>query len=265
MNPVTGQQFKMGRKRPLVRGPRLSLKNYLTKSLPTPPASGDYMSKASASLGMVLGNDALGDCTAAGAMHIEGIFRANSGSDLPPPTQEQTIQFYSATTGYNPADPSTDQGGDEQVVLSYWQNKGLFADGSGKCTGWVAVNGQDFEEVITALYLFENLYFGIELPDAWVTPFPSSNDFTWDVAGDADPENGHCFISGAWQPNKVRTCTWGMQGWLTEAAIAKYTTAASGGELYTILSPDSINKATQKAPNGFLATSLLDDLNSIKG
>jgi hypothetical protein len=34
-HPITKHIFKFGRKRPVARGPRLSLKNYLTRSLPT--------------------------------------------------------------------------------------------------------------------------------------------------------------------------------------------------------------------------------------
>ncbi len=43
-----------------------------------------------------------------------------------------------------------------------------------KIAGWMAVNAADPHEYRTALWLFENLYFGIELPDAWINPMPSS-------------------------------------------------------------------------------------------
>jgi hypothetical protein len=151
-----GQQFKMGRKRPIARGPRLSLKNYLTRALATPPAAVDYTKAASAELAQVLMNDQLGCCTASGAFHIDGVLLGNAGSPLTW-IDEQIVAFYSATTGYIPGDPSTDQGGNEQDVLNYWQSKGLLANGDHKIKGWLAVNGNDVEECKTAVYLFENL------------------------------------------------------------------------------------------------------------
>jgi hypothetical protein len=241
------------------------LGNYMMRGLPAAPKGPlNYPAKASAGLSMILGNDRLGNCTAAGAGHIEDVIRANADSGLPSVTEAQTIAFYSATTGYNPSDPSTDQGGNEQDVLNYWRDKGFFADGSGKIKGWLRVNGADPEEIRTALWLFENLYFGVELPDGWINPMPSGNNFTWDVAGDPDPENGHCFVGVDYADAGVEIDTWGMLGTLTYPAIAKYA-AGGGGELYAVLSPDAVNKASGRAPNGFDVSQLLADFQALGG
>ena len=82
-------------------------------------------------------------------------------------------------------------------------------------------------------------------------PFPSSPGFTWDVAGPPDPDNGHCFIGVAYDPKGVQIDTWGMLGHLTDAAIAKYASTAGQGELYAVLSPEIITRASRKAANGF--------------
>ena len=255
--------FKLGRKRPVARGPRLSLGNYLLASLPAPPVESLYGPKALPGLSQMYANDTLLDCTSAGAFHIANVFEANAGTPVVF-TDDQVIAFYSATTGYIPGDPATDQGGDEQTVLNYWRQKGLLPDGSHKIAGWTAVNGADKTEVMTALWLFENLYFGVELPDAWVDGMSTMKDnFTWDVAGDPDPENGHCFVSTGYSPVGLRICTWGMVGTLTWAAAAKYATTADSGELYTILSQDAIMKANAKSPSGFDLTQLTADLQAI--
>ena len=232
-------------------------------SFPPAPPAADYSVKPAAFLAQILGNDQLGDCTAAGAFHVAGTLLANADQPVPF-TDADVIKFYSATTGYVPGDEATDQGGDEQTVLNYWQSKGLLSDGSHRISGRIAVNAGDAEEVRAALWLFENLYFGVALPDAWVNPMPDAAGFTWDVAGAADPNNGHCFAGVAYDADGVTIDTWGMLGCLTWPALAEYASAKSHGELYAVLGSDAINKATQKAPNGFDATQLAADLASMK-
>jgi len=105
--------------------------------------------------------------------------------------------------------------------------------------------------------------FGISLPDAWINPFPSASGFVWGKAGAPDPNNGHCFAGVGYTPEFTQISTRGMIGNLSNGALEKYTTQG-GGELYTVLSMDSIVKATQKAPNGFDFSQLMADIESIR-
>ena len=262
-HPITGQKFKMGRRRPIARGPRFSLKNYLMRDMPPPPASIDYSASAAAFLSQILGNDTLGDCTAAGAFHTGGVLLGNASAPIPY-TTDNVIAFYSATTGYIPGDEATDQGGDEQTVLNYWRQTGLLPN-QHQIAGWLGVNGADQTEVMTAVWLMENVYFGVELPDEWINPFPSASGFIWDVAGDPDQNNGHCFVGVGYNAQGVQIDTWGMIGTITWAAIAKYATTEGQGELYTVLGPDGIAKATAKAPSGFDWSQLAADFDSMGG
>src|SRR5580658_6278069 len=176
-HPVTKRTFRLGRKRPVARCPRLSLSNYLTRKLPAPPAELSYTKPAAAALAEVYENDTLGDCVIAGMAHVVGVLTGNAGG---PPflyTNQQIIGLYSAIGGYVPGDPATDQGCDEQTALNYWENHGAPAGSTHKIAGWLSVDGSDPTEVRTALWLFENLYFGMELPDAWISPMPSSSGF----------------------------------------------------------------------------------------
>ncbi len=261
-HPVTGRSFKLGRRRPVARGPRLRLRNYLLKSFPAAPASADYAAKPAAFLSQILGNDALGDCTAAGAFHIGGTLLANAGQPIPF-TEADVVKFYSATTGYVPGDEATDQGGNEQDVLNYWMRIGLLPD-QHQISGYVAIDATSADEVKAALWLFENLYFGVELPAAWIDPMPGASGFIWDVAGNPDADNGHCFAGVGYGGAGVTIDTWGMLGTITWAAIKKYASTAGQGELYAVLGPDAIDKASGKAPNGFDASQLAADLDSMK-
>ena len=115
---------------------------------------------------------------------------------------------------------------------------------------------------MSALWLFENLYFAEELPDAYINPMPAQSGFTWGVAGPPNPDNGHAFCSEKYDQTGAYIDTWGMQGVHTWAAIAEYASITNNGELYAVLSKDAIIKGTNKAPNGVNWTQLLSDLQS---
>jgi hypothetical protein len=259
---ANGHQIVFGRKRPAAgHGMKLKLSTYLNGQLPAAPASADYSPKAAA-LSNVYLNDQLGDCVVAGGYHVEGVATGNAGNPFTA-SSAQLIKDYSAIGGYVPGDPSTDQGCDEPTALDYWKKNG-FANGT-KLLGWLAVDPSNVAELMSAVFLFENLYFGVELPDAWVNPFPAGNGFTWGVAGAADPQNGHCFIGYGYDSNGVKIDTWGMLGTLTWAALAKYCATAVGGAVYVLLTPDMLAKGQTKAPNGVDWAALIADFNSIGG
>lgn len=254
--------FKLGRRRPIARGPRFTLRNYLKQTLPAPPPTVNYYSNSYKSLNQMYDNDVLGDCVIACMGHIAGVLSANAGTGNIVFRNGQIINLYSAIGGYVPGDPNTDNGCDEQTALNYWQQYGLTKNAH-KITAWLSVDGSNITEIRTALWLFENLMFGVELPDAWINPGPSESGFLWDVAGPADLNNGHCFAGIGYDASTVKISTWGMTGDITYPAINEYATSGSQGELYTVLSVDAINKARERAPNGFAFSQLLADIDAM--
>ena len=260
--PSLNRMVKFGRRRPIAIGPHFRLANYLRSSLPAPPASCDYSPAAASALAQMYGNDILGDCVVAGGYHIVGVETGNAGKAFIA-TEKQIESDYSAIGGYVPGDPSTDQGCDEVTAMNYWQNHG-FCDGT-KSLGWLALNPSDVTEVMHAIHLFEDCVFGVELPDGWVSPFPQSSGFTWDVSGDPDPYNGHCFIGCGYSSVGVKISTWGMLGTITWAAVAKYCAASANGQLLVLITPDQLAKGQAKAPNGVAWTDLIADFDSMGG
>jgi hypothetical protein len=234
------QTFRLGRTRPVARCPRFSLRNYLTREIAPPPATCSYAKPAAKALANIYMNDTLGDCVIAGIGHVVGVLTGNAGAPYIY-TNEQIVQLYSAIGGYVPDDPATDKGCDEQTALNYWENKGAPA-GTNQIAGWLSVNAADPTEFRTALYLFENLYFGLELPDAWINPMPSEPGFVWNVAGPSDPNNGHCVVGVGYTAEGVTIDSWGMTGLITNKAVEKYAVPDSAGELYTVVSQDGISK-----------------------
>lgn len=259
----TGRPFKMGRNRPVAVAPHMKLRNYLTKGLPAPPASCDYTKPSMSALSNVYENNSLGCCVVSGMAHVIATLTGNAG-DLFTFSDQQIIALYSAIGGYVPGDPSTDQGCDEVTALNYWIKQGA-PIGSNKILGYLSVDPTDLNQVHLAQFLFENLYFGIELPDAWVNNMPQASGFTWDVAGQPDPENGHCVVGCGFTSQGVLFDTWGLIGTMTNAAVEQYAGSNDGGALYTVISQEMISKATQKAPNGFDFAALVADFDSLGG
>ena len=251
----TREALSFGRLREKVRSPRLRLKNYLMRALPTPPDTIDYTAKAAVSLHDILGNDIAGNCTIAAALHINEAVLANAGQDVGPEFNATAAKsIYFRLTG------GQDSGLESVDVLNQWQNAGLFPNGTHKIAGYVAINPLDEEEIKTAIWLFENLYFGCELPDNWIDPVPQEG-FSWNLGGNANPDNGHAFC-GLGYDGGVIVNSWGMHGKISFAAIAYYCSAAQGGEVLTVLSLDALDKATGRAPNGFDWSQLTADLAS---
>lgn len=261
-----GRAHKMGRKRPTEHYHGKKLSDYmLHEALPSvtvPSLPFGYGTAAVTALGEMYGNDNWGDCVIAAVMHDEGVVSANAGDEVTYTMADVTTAY--GWCGYVPNDPSTDQGCEVLPVLQKWVTDGLPGGGS-KAAGPLAVDPTNQAEIQMAVYLFENLVFGMELPDAWVTPMPSASGFVWDVAGDPDPQNGHSVCGYDCTADGVSIVSWAMTGTITYAAVAEYCAASANGELYVMLTQDLINKASAKAPTGFDWAQLVADFDAMGG
>ena len=261
-SPNLGRTVKMGRVAPAPGAQKLQLASYATSTPISVPSSVDYTKKANAVLANTYLNELLGCCVIAAGYHIVGVWTGNT-DNLFTASPKQIIADYSAVGRYNPEIPSTDQGCIEQDAFNYWTKTG-FANGT-RLAGWAAVNATRMSDVMTAIYLFENAILGMQLPDAWIHPLPSASGFVWDVAGEPGPKNGHCVMATGYTQQGVQIDTWGVRGLITWAALAKYGTTQANGEMYTLLSPDQLAKATQKAPNGVAWSDLIASFTKMGG
>lgn len=254
--------FKLGRNRPLARGPQLKARRYFGEVIPSQPENADYTAPAKDYLSEILGNDQLSNCTSAAAFHIDGTMLANAGKQIPY-NLDQVINFYSLSTGYVRSDSSTDQGGDEITVLNCWQQHGLLGNGTATIAGWVALDGGNQLEVKACINGFENCLFGVFLPDDWINNFPRANGFVWDVVGPASQNNGHAFPGLGYTPQGVIIDTWGYLGIVTWAAVQAYASGGQG-ELYGTVSRDALNSANL-LPSGINGAQMVGDFNSFFG
>lgn len=255
-------QRKLGRKRPVAHAPGLKLARYIGAGLvPILPPSVDYSAKAMAALSQMYDNDVLGCCVPAGILHLIGLFTGNADGIPVVFTIADVVSLYSAISGYVPGDASTDTGCDEQTALFKWQQSGIGATGTHKILGSLTVDPTNVAHVKAALYWLENLFFGIDLPDAWLNVQPGG---VWDV-GTPNPANGHCVVACGYNDVGVQVCTWGMVVTITWNAMAQNVGRASGGQLYTVLSQDSISRANLKAPNGASWPQMTADFDALGG
>jgi hypothetical protein len=250
--------MKLGRLRSTTP-PKLHLKSYLNAALlPTPPTSVNYTTKAATSLGSIFMNDVLGCCVIAAARHILGVLTGNAGAEEVA-TDEEIKADYSAVGGWDPKNSSaTDNGCDMQTAIDYYKSKGRIVEA-------ISIDATDPNEMRLAIWLFEHLYLGGELPDPWITPFPSASDFVWDDAGEPNPQNGHAIMACAYDENGYKICSWGLLGTLTNRAAARYYVPSVNGEAHVLISREELVKASQKAPNGFDWTSLIANFDALGG
>jgi hypothetical protein len=240
---------KFGRNRPaphLRTGHKMAAKYFDAANMPPVPDAFDFSTLCSAPLADILGNSELSDCTAAGAGHLIDVFTAGGGSPVAI-TADETIAFYSLSTGYVPGDPSTDQGGDEVTVLTYWRDHGFDGKGNHPIAGFVQVDPTNATLLKAAVYYFGGLYFGIELPDTYTHPFPASNGYVW-APGTPDPNQGHCVVGCGADATGIHIDSWGLLGTLEYSAIAELCSESAGGMVFAVLSKEWVSKMSGDSP-----------------
>lgn len=246
--------MKLGKLKPLPekQAKLLKLAKYLTASLPPNPDTVDWLSKVT-NPGVML-NDQYGDCTCAGMGHGVQVWTANNGLQINV-TDADVLKAYEEACGFNPADPSTDQGGVETIVLDYWRKTGI---GGHKIGAYVALEPGNEDHIKAAINLFGGCYIGAALP------LTAQNQDVWRVAmGQAGSEpgswGGHCVWVGAYDHAGLTCITWGQIKKMSWDWWSVYT-----DESYACISADWVN-GTTPAPNGFDIATLQADLNLVTG
>jgi hypothetical protein len=194
----------------------------LLAQLPPAPETRDWLGAVSFPAG-VMGNDTLGDCTAAGIGHWIQVATANNGAEVTP-SDADVVAFYSGSTGYDPADPSTDQGGVEADVLAYAKKVGL---GGTKIDGFAAAQAQNLPQLQQIVNTFGGAYIGLALPKT-IEAQGENDGATWyvDLSAGADAERGslggHCVIVEAYDADGFTILTWGIRVRVTNDFLTAY-------------------------------------------
>jgi hypothetical protein len=157
----------------------------------------------------MLGNDKVGNCTIADALHLRMNWKAVAdASNQITFTEEQAIQVYSDFTGYN-GDPLTDLGGNEQDILTKWRDVGILGN---KIAGFAAIDVQNVDMVKATTYELGGLYIGLIIPQSVLDDMNNGvvNRHWRIIAGDKPTQNGHAVPVLGYGRTGVTFISWGM-------------------------------------------------------
>lgn len=201
----------------------------------------------------VMRNDELGDCTACGVAHFLQAMSAAAYTEFTA-RDEQVVAFYSATTGYNPADPSTDQGGVEVDVLRYLLKNGFC---NHHVIGFGSLQPRDTDSVKRTIADLGGAYIGVALPIS--AQKESVWGEGWDGLSDQSPGSwgGHCVYACGYDATHVTFVSWGKIMKMTWNFWQNYV-----DEAYGLLWASMIKAG--KAPNGLNLDALVAEVQKLK-
>lgn len=182
----------------------------------------------------MLGNDSVGDCVLAGGDHETMLWDKLGGKQVEFGPQD-AIADYSAITGYDPNDPSTDRGTDVHNALNYRRKVGL-RDAHGerhKLGGFVALEPGNTTHVREAVWLFAAVGIGFEVPGSAMQQFDDGKP--WTVVPGQRIEGGHYVPVIGYGPRSLYCVTWGRVQEMSWGFFEKYC-----DEAYALLSPEML-------------------------
>ncbi len=192
-----------------------------------------------------MNNDRLGCCTSSGLYHGIQVWTGDAQASMVTEPDALVLQAYEESAGYNPGDPATDRGADEQTVLSWALNTGLpVADGSrSRLSAFVELDPRNLTDVCEAICECGFVYIGFSVPRL-LNENPGA---VWGGEDLGPIEGGHCVIlsgySGLEDPI-FDVISWGDRYKMTTAFWQKYV-----DEAYALASPLWIG-ATGRTPWG---------------
>jgi hypothetical protein len=199
---------------------KLKLANYIdAAALPKPPTEFGH-ERLVTNWGM-LGNDTAGCCVFSGAGHEVMLWNREAGRTVNI-TTTSTLRNYSLVTGYNPNDPSTDQGADMEAVAKYRRTTGLL-DAAGhrhKIGAYVALEPGNLTQLWYATYLFDGVGIGVEFPAQWMDAFNAGKP--WDKVRRPKSEGGHYVTDAARRAGNSVVISWGLPVQLTPAGYSQF-------------------------------------------
>lgn len=258
---MTVHPFKLGRL-PRIHLPGVPHLSSLLAglSLPPPPASVDYTAGMPSNLGAML-NDQLGDCTIAAMFHALQVWSFNATGTMLTAPDSDVLATYESFCGYNPSNPSTDQGGVEQNVLADWVSQGI-PTGTGsqvqQLAAFVEVDPRNTEDVQRTIDWCGVCYLGISVPSYLMQSLTAPGS-TWGVQhANTSIVGGHAVILAGYNATTAKVISWGNFYEMTWAFLHKYC-----DESYALADADWI-AATGKTPAGWTLAQLEQQMSALK-
>jgi hypothetical protein len=202
----------------------------------------------------ILANDRVGCCAISDSLHQHLLWNAEVGKAIPL-SDAVAIKNYSAVTGYDPADPSTDQGTAVPELIHYRYTKGLI-DGGGKrhkIGAALELEPGNWEQLRYAMYYFDGVTLGIQMSKQWMDAF-QNGEYVWDKVSRPKIIGGHAITGVAVHGGNARIITWGTDVvGVTQAGYEQFS-----DETYAFFGEEKLNNGVDI--NGFDKEKLLADL-----
>jgi hypothetical protein len=201
----------------------------------------------------MLGNDKYGDCVEAGFAHLLQIWGDRAGTPFVPDDAE-TLAAYTAITGFNPKDPSTDKGTEILTALGYWKSNGIAGH---EIDAYATLNVKEQAEVKEAIAWFGGAYIGVQLPIS--AQGQVGHEWQVTTGKDARPGSwgGHCIPLCGYDASAIWCVTWGALQSMTWEFFATYC-----DEAYVMLGQEWL-EATGESPSKLAWGQLMADLNNL--
>ena len=248
--------FALGKKPAQPEAFKFKFKDYVTSTIWVP--SGDFGHTSLINDWRLFGNDKVGDCAIAQPYHSIMLWNKMAGVDVNIDTQ-CVLDAYSVITGYDQKDSTSDHGSDMFAVARYWRNNGL-KDSDGnihKVDSFVALEAGNFQELITAMYLFNGVGIGVSLPDGWMHDFQFGHK-PWDAIENPKILGGHAIMGCGRVDGMIQVITWGGVQPLTQAGYEQFN-----DESVVYLSKDMFADINGKNIDGFDYQQLQADINDL--
>ncbi len=189
----------------------------------------------------MLANDKYGCCVWSGGAHESMLLNMEVGNIVP--FDDAGVLGDYASTGFDPADPSTDQGTDVQQAANYRRTIGLLdaKDNRHKIAASLGLTPGNVSHLWQALYLFDIVGIGLQLPASAMDQFDKGQP--WDVVTGSPIEGGH-YVPMIAKRDMLYIVTWGK---LHPMTLRFFSTFCD--EARTYLSQEAI--VNQKSPDGF--------------
>ena len=206
----------------------------------------------------MFGNNTTGDCYWAGSANETIGWNRLTGVNLSF-TDVGVLSDYSAQTGYNSTDPSTDMGTDPEAGAAYRRTTGII-DASGirhKIYAYTEITARNLDQVNMAAWMFDAAGIGVLYPDYADNQFAAGAP--WDfLPGQPAPREGHYFPIRCRLPNgNYLARSWGHDQEVTPAFLTNYMEI---GLAY--ISPEALNSKGVTA-NQFNMSQLQADLGQL--
>jgi hypothetical protein len=235
--------------------PRLKLAPHLDTAVPPNPAVVDWLSRVDS--WPMYGNDRYGDCVWAMIGHLIEAFSTYGGGSTVTVPEQALLDGYTAVTGFDPSDPSTDNGTVIQDALAYWLKVGVAGH---KILAYAEVDIHNQTEVDAAINVFGALCLGVNLPNSAMDQFNAGQPWTV-VTPDGGIDGGHAVPVGYYSTpgETVRVVTWARTQDVADAWWAQYVE-----EAWVVVAPEWLD-ATGHSPEGVDLHGLGEDFAVLTG